>query len=58
MASDNGLVYILVLLDVSVAFDSTHDIVLQRLEHVIWIKGTPLCWFKSYLSDIPVHLCQ
>ena len=24
---------------------------LQRLEHVIGIKGTALGWFKSYLSD-------
>jgi len=52
MASDNGLVSILVLLDLSAALDTIdHNILLQRLEHEIGIKGTALHWFKSYLSD-------
>ena len=52
MASDNGLVSILVLLDLSAAFDTIdHSILLHRLEHVVGIKGTALGWFKSYLSD-------
>uniref|UniRef100_A0A3Q3MWN2 Reverse transcriptase domain-containing protein n=1 Tax=Mastacembelus armatus TaxID=205130 RepID=A0A3Q3MWN2_9TELE len=51
LASDNGLVSILVLLD-SAAFDTIdHNILLQRLEHVIGITGTALKWFQSYLSD-------
>ncbi len=42
----------LVLLDLSASFDTIdHQILLQRLEHFIAIKGTALNWFKSYLSD-------
>ena len=52
IASDNGLVSVLVLLDLSAAFDTIdHNVLLQRLEHQIGIKGTALSWFRSYLSD-------
>ena len=52
IASDQGFVSVLVLLDLSAAFDTIdHDILLQRLEQLISIKGTALNWFKSYFSD-------
>lgn len=52
LAADSGQVSILVLLDLSAAFDTIdHNILLQRLECEIGIGGTALCWFKSYLSD-------
>ena len=51
LASDNGLVFVRDSLDLG-AFDNIdHHTLLQRLEHVIGIKGTALSWFKSYLSD-------
>uniref|UniRef100_A0A8C6LDP4 Reverse transcriptase domain-containing protein n=1 Tax=Nothobranchius furzeri TaxID=105023 RepID=A0A8C6LDP4_NOTFU len=52
MASDKNLVSVLVLLDLSAAFDTVdHNVLLERLEHVVGIKGTALGWFKPYLSD-------
>ena len=52
MASDKGLISVLVLLDLSAAFDTIdHQILLQRLEYQIGIKGTALGWFKSYFLD-------
>lgn len=52
MASDKGLVFVLVLLDLSVAFDIVdRHILLQRQFFKIGIKGSDLSWFKSYLLD-------
>ena len=50
MASDFGLLSILVLLDLSAAFDTvSHNILLDRLAS-IGITDIPLAWLKSYLT--------
>ena len=51
IASDQGLVSVLVLLDLSAAFDTIdHHILLQRLKQLISIR-IALNWFKAYFSD-------
>uniref|UniRef100_A0A3B3TA27 Reverse transcriptase domain-containing protein n=1 Tax=Paramormyrops kingsleyae TaxID=1676925 RepID=A0A3B3TA27_9TELE len=52
MASDRGCISLLVLLDLTAAFDTVdHNILLDRLEGVVGITGTALSWFRSYLTD-------
>ena len=49
---DNGNIFIVKFLYLSVAFDTTnHNILLSRLEHVFGIHGTALQWFSSYRSN-------
>lgn len=50
MAVDSGLLTILILLDLSAAFDTiSHTILIDRVAS-LGLSDTPLHWFKSYLS--------
>ena len=51
IASDEGKGTVLMLLDLSAAFDTVdHNIILKILEREIGIRGTALKWFRSYLQ--------
>ncbi len=48
---DEGKGVILVLLDLSAAFDTIdHDILIDRLSEMLGVREDALGWFKSYLS--------
>ena len=52
LAADNGLIVILLLLDLSAAFDTIdHAILLALLKEHFGVDGTVLDWLSSYLTD-------
>ncbi len=52
LASNQGCISLLVLLDLSAAFDTIdHDILIDWLQNYTGIQGQALRWFRSYLSD-------
>ncbi|XP_043934439.1 uncharacterized protein LOC122807592 [Protopterus annectens] len=52
LATDGGKSVLLVLLDLTAAFDTVdHEVLLHHLEHYVGITGSALNWFRSYLSD-------
>ncbi len=51
-AMDNQSITLMLLLDLSAAFDTIdHDILLTRLSERCGIRGTAIKWMKSYLTD-------
>ena len=55
---DQGCLSVLVLLDLSAAFDTIdHRTLLHRLEHCFGISGKPLSWMTSYLTDRYQTVC-
>ena len=58
MAADEKKVTVLVLLDLSAAFDTIdHNILINRLKKTFGFDGTVLEWFRSYLIGRTQSIC-
>lgn len=58
VASDKKNVSVLLLLDLTAAFDTIeHDILLHRLEHWVGLSAVALSWFRSYLKGRSYSVC-
>ena len=56
-SADKGDVTLLVLLDLSAAFDLIdHQLLLSRLQHEVGMTDTVLAWFRSYLCNRKQHV--
>ncbi len=59
IASDSVSLSILILFDLSAAFDSVnHILLLNRLENVFGVSETVFTWFRSYLTDRQQFVCM
>ena len=57
MAADTGSPSLLILLDLTAAFDTVdHNILLHRLQYTIGLSGNVKNWFTSYLTDRTEHV--
>ncbi len=58
LSIDTGNSVVLLLLDISAAFDTVdHSILISRLEHCVGIGGSVQKWFKSYLNNRTFSVC-
>lgn len=52
MSADSGEYTVLVLLDLTSAFDTVnHTILINRLRDLVGMSGSVLDWFSSYISE-------